>query len=319
LKRLLLLAAGLCLGWIVVAQAADNTPVATKDGKTFFLEDINIYWLRNLGSDGLLAYFEDMVLYQEGLKLNLRPTDAEMTDYIDNRMGRETYQQFIQLYSEHAVRQLVEVTLTSRKYEQYLRDKIRKENSLTVTEAEAKQFFLKNIELYHLPEGAYLSIISVDTKKKAEEVMSHLKAGQNFNDLAAKYNLDPWLRDIKGELGLYRRGDGLHKSLEDAGLALAPNKFSEIISGTKNFHILFCHQRSPEVNPSFEEVKDRVMQEVLDQKIDPLAQKAMNELMKREMGRFDIKADLFKPEPAEGKPAARTGGGAAKPVKPAGQ
>ncbi|MFN3287592.1 MAG: hypothetical protein ACK40H_04020, partial [Sphingomonadaceae bacterium] len=102
------------------------------------------------------------------------PTDAEMSDYINNTMGPDTYRQFLQLYSERSVRQLVEVTLVNRKYEQFLRDKIRRERSIRVTEQEARDYFLKNIELYHLPEGCYLSIISVDSKAKADQVLARL-------------------------------------------------------------------------------------------------------------------------------------------------
>jgi hypothetical protein len=278
--------------------AADTSPVAAKDGKTFLLEDINIYWLRNLGSEGLRAFFEDMVLYQAGLTQNLKPTEAEMKDYIDNVMGSATYQQFLQLYSERAVRQLVEVTLVSRKYETFLRDKIRREKSLTVTEAEARDFFLKNIDLYHLPEGAYLSIISVDSKQKADQVIQRLKNGENFSDIAAQANMDKALRDVKGELGLYRKGDGwLPKPLEDAGLALQTGQYSNVIEG-QYFHILFCHQRSPEVSPAFTDVKDRLMQDLLEDKIDPHYFDAINELMKKEMPRFNIQAALFRPEDA---------------------
>lgn len=276
--------------------AADSSPVAAKDGKTFVLEDIHIYWLRNLGSEGLRAYFEDMVLYQVGLKENLKPTEAEMTDYINNVMGAATYQQFIQLYSERAVRQLVEVTLVSRKYETWLRDKIRREKSLTVTESEAQKFFLENIDLYHLPEGAYLSIISVDSKAKANQVLERLKNGENFSDVAAQANMDKALRDVKGELGLYRKGDGwLPKPLEDAGLTLQAGQYSGVIEGQYS-HILFCHQRSPEVSPAFADVKDRLMQDLLEDKIDPHYFDAINELMKTEMPRFNIQAELFKPE-----------------------
>jgi foldase protein PrsA len=287
----------------VPSAASDGSPVASKDGRTFTLEDINIYWLRNLGSDGLRAYFEDMVLYQEGLKLNLKPTEAEMTDYINNTMKRETYQQFLQLYSERAVRQLVEVTLVSRKYETYLRDKIRKEKSITVTEAEAQKYFLDNIKLYHLPEGVYLSIISVENKAKADEVMKRLKAGENFSDLAAQYNMDQEMREVKGELGLFREGDPtLPKPLADAAMKLQKGQYSGIIEG-QFCHILYCHERSPEVSPEFGKVKDRLMQDMLEAKIDPLYFDAINDLMKREMPRFNIQAELFRPEDDPAKPA----------------
>ena len=307
--------AGLALHGPVV-QAADNSAVATKDGRTFTLEDIDIYWLRNLGADGLRAFFEDMVLYQEGLRLNLKPTDAEVADYIQSTMGQDTYKQFIQLYSERAVRQLVEVTLVNRKFDQYLRDKIRKEKDLSVTEAEANQYFLKHIDQYDLPQGAYLGLITVEDKPKADAVLKRLKAGEDFNKVAAEVNMDPQLREAKGELGLYRKGDGwLPKPLEDAALALKENQYSNVIQG-QYCHILFCHQIAPEVSPTFSDVKDRLMQDLLEQKIEPFYNDAINALMAKEMPRFSIQADLFRPEdkPTKGVPVAPPGSGSAPPA-----
>jgi foldase protein PrsA len=283
----------LALGAVV--QAAPETPIATKDSVTYTLEDLCIYWLRNLGKDGLLDFLQTMVVYQEGKRQGLAPTQQEVDDFINNTMGQDIYQEFRQLYSDRAVRQLIEYTLVTSDYEQWLRDKIQREQNITVTESEAHDFFLNNIEMFHTPESALLSLISVPTQAQADEVLRRLGNGENFSDIAGEVNMDPQMRAARGELGIYKRGDGLPPALEDAAFNLRENQYSGIIKGT-NYHIVMCYKRYPESSPSFDEVKEDLMLELVQSKIDPFYRDALNDLMAREMPKFNIAADLFKPE-----------------------
>ncbi len=293
--RSALIAAAAALVLVVPAFAAPQTPVASKDGSTYTVEDLSIYWLRNLGKDGLLDFLQTMVVYQEGIKQNLRPSDAEIDEFIDTTMGRDIYAEFTQLFSERAVRQLVEYTLVTSEYELWLRDKILRDRNITVTEDEAEDYFLENIDLFHLPEGVYISLISVDNQTQAEAVRTRLQNGENFNDIAGEVNMDSQMRAVRGELGVYRRGDGLPQPIEDAAFALSPGQYSEIVKGS-NYHIVYCHQRNPEVSPSFEEIKEELMLEMVEGKIDPYYLDELNALMAREVPRFTIQADLFRPE-----------------------
>lgn len=277
------------------AYAAPDTPVASKDGATFTLEDLNVYWLRNLGKDGLLSFFELMVVYQEGLKQGLKPTEAEINDFKANQMGQDIYTEFQQLYTKRAVDQLVEYTLVTSKYELWLRDKIRREKNISVTEAEANEYFLANINQFHLPEGVYISLISVDNQTQANSVLDRLGAGENFNSIAGEVNMDPNMRAVQGEYGLYRRGDGLPQPLEDAAFTLVEGQYSGIVKG-QNYHIVFCHKRYPEVSPAFDDVKEQLMMDLVESEIDPFYLDALDELMSRELPRFNIQADLFRPE-----------------------
>ncbi len=283
----------LCLA--APAAAAGNSPVATKEGVTFTLDDLNIYWLRNLGKDGLLDFFQTMVVYQEGLKQSLRPTQQEMTSFVDDTMGRDVYNQFKLLYSEDTVNQLLEYTIVTSKYETWLRDKIRREKNIKVTEEEANRFFLENIDQFHLPEGAHLSIISVDNESQANSVLSRLQAGENFGDIASQVNMDPQMKAVRGELDSYRRGEGLPKPLVDAAFSLQEGQYSGIIKGS-NYHIVYCHRRYPEVSPTFDQIKNQLMVDLVEAKIDPYYIDSLNDLMADKLPEFKIDAELFQPE-----------------------
>jgi hypothetical protein len=295
-KTLLLL---LCICALLMpagaAIAASETPVASKDGMTFSVEDLGAYWLRNLGKEGLLDFFQMMIVYQEGLKEGLAPTEAERKEFIDKTMGPDIFQQFKQLFSEKTVNQLVEYTIVTAKYETWLRDKIAREQNITVTEEDARSYFFGNIDQFQLPEGVYLSIISVDNRPQAEAVIGRLKKGENFNDIAGEVNMDSEMRAARGEIGPYRKGDGLPQPIEDAAFQLLPNQYSDIIKG-QNYHIVFVQQKLPEVSPGFDDVKEELQIDMRESRIDPFYIEAINKLMERELPRFNIQAELFKPE-----------------------
>lgn len=321
IRRIIALAAAAAL-LSGTALAAPESPVAAKDGQVYTLEDLSIYFLRMLGKDGLLDFLQSMVVYQEGLRQGLKPTDAEISEFVQKTMGPEVYAQFKQLFTERSVRQLIEYTLVNSKYEDWLRKKIRTEKKITVTEAEAKEYFLSHISEFHLPEGVYLSIISVDNKTQADAVLERIDKGEDFNAVAGEVNMDAKMRAARGEIGTYRKGDGLPQPLEDAAFKLRDGQHSAIIKG-QNYHILYCHKRIPEVSPQFEEIREQLQQDMIEAKIDPYYNEEMDKLMARELPRFEIKAELFKPGesgvPAGARPAAKSGGSGVKPGSKAGE
>ncbi len=81
---------------------------------------------------------------------------------------------------------------------------------------------------------------------KRKSVLAQLKAGANFDELAAAY--DPVTR---GDLGWFPQGYLLDANLEAAAFALQAGQFSEVIESEVGFHILYIlergvHQLSPD-------------------------------------------------------------------------
>jgi len=75
---------------------------------------------------------------------------------------------------------------------------------------------------------------------EAQQALAYLKAGWNFNDLAAQY--DPV---IKGELGWFPRGYLSEPTIEEAAFALQPGQFSDVVQTQAGYHILFVTERDP--------------------------------------------------------------------------
>jgi len=90
----------------------------------------------------------------------------------------------------------------------------------------AEQVHVKQILLYNADE--------------AQQALGYLKAGWNFNDLAAQY--DPV---TKGELGWFPRGYLPSLAVEEAAFALQPGQYSAIIQDDTGYHILYVVDRDP--------------------------------------------------------------------------
>ncbi len=92
--------------------------------------------------------------------------------------------------------------------------------------ATAEQVHVKQILLYNSDE--------------AQKALGYLKAGTDFNDLAAQY--DPV---TKGELGWFPRGYLPEAVIEEAAFALQAGQYSDVIQTQAGYHILFVVERDP--------------------------------------------------------------------------
>jgi hypothetical protein len=103
----------------------------------------------------------------------------------------------------------------------WMRDQI-----LWAAPATAEQTHARQILLYNLTQ--------------ANEVFAQLQAGQDFSELAERY--DP---DAGGDLGWFPRGYLTEKALEEAAFSLAPGTYSPVIQTSLGYHILFIIERDP--------------------------------------------------------------------------
>ena len=102
-----------------------------------------------------------------------------------------------------------------------MRDQVAASVSPTAEQVHVKQILLYNAEA-------------------AMQALGYLKAGWNFNDLAAQY--DPV---TKGELGWFPRGYLSDTVIEQAAFALQPGQYSDIIQIQAGYELLFVAARDP--------------------------------------------------------------------------
>jgi parvulin-like peptidyl-prolyl isomerase/predicted small lipoprotein YifL len=89
-------------------------------------------------------------------------------------------------------------------------------------------------------EQVHVKQILLYDSDTAQKVLGYLKAGKDFNELAAQY--DPV---TKGELGWLPRGYLPDPDIEAAAFALQPDQYSDIIQTQAGWSILFVVARDP--------------------------------------------------------------------------
>ncbi len=134
----------------------------------------------------------------------------------------------------------------------------------------AQEYYQANPEKFQLPEQVHVSHILIGSQKQpkeqakaqAEKVLVLVKEGkQSFADLAMEYSQDPSVKHNKGDLGFFGRGQ-MVKPFEEAAFAMQEaGEISPIIETEYGFHILRFEGRKAAHQQSFEEVKERLMQE----------------------------------------------------------
>ena len=155
-----------------------------------------------------------------------------------------------------------------------------------VTDEDIQKYYDEHQAEYSTPEQARARHIlfkvapnappetSAAVRKRAEEVLAKVKAGEDFAALAKQYSEDTSAPQ-GGDLGAVARGQTV-KPFEDAVFALSPGTTSEIIESQFGLHIIKVESKQEAKTQSLAEVRDRVSNSVKQQKGRDAAQALAN-------------------------------------------
>ncbi len=166
-----------------------------------------------------------------------------------------------------------------------------------VGENELREFYLKNIEQYRTEESYRPAHILFKIPKEAtpeeigqirakcQKVLSMIKAGEDFGELAILYSEDVSSKD-RGDLGVFKRGE-LLPALEREALRLKVGEVSGIVRTDFGFHIIKLLDRKGVDPLPFEEVKEKVRQDYLEKEFEKGLKQFLSKL--RERSTIEIK------------------------------
>lgn len=129
-----------------------------------------------------------------------------------------------------------------------------------ISENDLKEYYEKNAAKFKQPESVKLRIISTKDEKKAQDILARVKAGEDFGDLASKMSEDSY-RVKAGEIGYMHKGRMLPE-IEEAAFKLKMGEMSDLIKAENNWFIIKLEDKKPEQQLSFEEVKDKLKNEL---------------------------------------------------------
>ncbi|MGC2330706.1 MAG: peptidyl-prolyl cis-trans isomerase [Candidatus Acidiferrales bacterium] len=106
-----------------------------------------------------------------------------------------------------------------------------------------------------------------EIRKKAEDVLKQAKHGANFEDLAKKYSEDDATKPKGGDLGWIVEGQTVPE-FQQAAFSLPKGAISDLVKTQYGFHIIKVLDHENAHTKTFEEVRDSILQPILDEKVN---------------------------------------------------
>jgi peptidyl-prolyl cis-trans isomerase D len=116
-------------------------------------------------------------------------------------------------------------------------------------------------------------------RKKAEEILEKVKAGEDFSELAKKYSQDTGSANRGGDLGYFERGV-MVKPFEEVAFSLTKGEVSALVETTYGFHIIKVEDIKEARTLPIEEVAEKIKKRLVDEKLRRVAREKMVKLRK---------------------------------------
>ena len=138
----------------------------------------------------------------------------------------------------------------------------------------------KGYEANYGPRVRVLAIILNDMRT-AQRVWAEARKNpteKNFGDLCEQFCVDPNIRAIRGEVPPIQKHGGLPE-LESEAFKLKPGELSDIVTVGQSFIIMFCLGQTQPDNIPLDDVKDMIIKDVRQKKIDVLTSEMIEQIM----------------------------------------
>jgi peptidyl-prolyl cis-trans isomerase D len=152
---------------------------------------------------------------------------------------------------------------------------------VVIPPGDVERYYQQNVQQYSTPEQVRASHILLKAegkddaavKAQAESILTQVKAGADFAELAKKISQDEASAANGGDLDYFGRGR-MVKEFEEAAFSLAPGSISDLVKTQYGYHIIKVVDKKPAATRPFEEVR----QQIADQLAYERAQTQVSEL-----------------------------------------
>lgn len=193
---------------------------------------------------------------------------------------------------EAFVRQLLAMGMTVEQFEAQILERaiceevINREvrSQFEIKDEDIKKFYDENPIRFDVPERIKVTHILVanreptgrefapseveERRQKAEKLLADIKKGADFVKLVKEHTDDRISRERDGEY-TFPRGQ-MVPEFEAAAFALAPGQISDIVTTQYGFHIIKCLEKYPVSKLPFDEVKDRIKEQLALEEVQKL-------------------------------------------------
>ena len=155
-----------------------------------------------------------------------------------------------------------------------------------VKDEDIKKFYEENKDAFKQAESADASHILVEEEDKAREIYEKIKNGGDFEELAREFSTCP-SKEKGGDLGTFTRGQ-MVKEFEDAAFENEVGTITEPVKTQFGYHIIKINKKNPARELSFDEVKDKIVEQVRRQKEQEIYNKKITELKDK----YEVKMNI---------------------------
>jgi peptidyl-prolyl cis-trans isomerase C len=128
------------------------------------------------------------------------------------------------------------------------------------TEAEAKRYYEENIDQFQRPEMVHLRHILVKSEKEAQDMLTKLKKGAKFEELASKHSICP-SKERGGDLDWLPRGK-LVAEIDEVAFDMKEGEIRGPIQSRFGYHVVLLEGKRAAGKSSFAEVKPYIMEQL---------------------------------------------------------
>jgi peptidyl-prolyl cis-trans isomerase C len=152
-------------------------------------------------------------------------------------------------------------------------------SNITINDYDIEEYYNNNKSFFDEGEQVSARHILVDSLDKAQEVIAAINNGMDFGEAARKYSSCP-SKEQGGSLGYFGRGM-MVPEFEDAAFILEKGKLSEPVKTQFGYHLILVDDKTEPSVKSFEEVKDMIRTQLIQDKQNNAYANAVNGLEKK--------------------------------------
>lgn len=240
------------------------------------------------------------VIYQQAEKEKVAPTDKQVQEQIDSfnesvKNDTEYKEELKKMGIDESFLkfQFARDLANSNLQEKFEADaKIPEDNMKKYYEENKDSFYTDTVTASHIllktqdDNGKELSgEKKKEAKKKAEEALAKVKAGEDFAEVAKKYSQDT-SASAGGQLGTFGRGK-MVPEFEEAAFSMKPGEISDIVETQYGYHIIKVTDRVDK-QETYDDVKDQIKSILASEKYSEYVEKL------RKDSKIEEKEDIVK-------------------------
>ena len=238
--------------------------------------------LAALRKRALQSVIDEELQYQEGARLGLTASDAEVAEGVARaRRGGTSPAAFDQALRQSRVsmadfRQEVRRAQTIKKaYDHEVASRCQ------VGADEAERFYADNRGRFMVPEQLHVYALTIgvdpsssgrqwaDASARANDVLRQLRSGASFEEMARRYSTDP-SRDKGGDMGLFHRGT-LNDEFEKVARGMKPGDVSDVVQTLYGYHIILVTEIRPPAQRSYADMGPEIRKDLTAKRCGEMA------------------------------------------------